>query len=87
MWLETIQRHLPQPSLTLLLDIAPEASLARKQRDRDRYEQDLQLLARVRESYLRQATQGHWAHIDGTMDKDSVAEAVSAAVKSRLGLL
>jgi dTMP kinase len=86
-WLRTIQKHLPQPSLTVLLDIPPEASLARKQRERDRYEQDLQLLGRVRESYVRQAMQGDWLRIDGGQDKDSVTREVFAAVRSRLGLL
>ena len=86
-WLQTIQRHLPQPALTVLLDIPPDASLARKQRDRDRYEQDLQLLARVRESYLRQAEQAHWMRLDGTQDKDTVTREVLTAVRSRLGLL
>lgn len=86
-WLTTMQAHLPQSSLTLLLDIPPEASLARKQRDRDRYEQDLLLLARVRESYLCQATQPHWVRIDGGQDKDAVTEGVFTAVRSRLGLL
>jgi dTMP kinase len=85
-WLRRIQSHLPQPALTLLLDIPPAASLARKQRARDRYERDLALLARVRESYLRQATQPSWQQIDGTRDKDAVTEDVTAAVASRLGL-
>ena len=86
-WLRAMQSYLPQPSLTVLLDIPPSASLARKQRDRDRYEQDLQLLADVRESYLRQATQPHWIRIDGAQDKDCVTRDVAAAVRSRLGLL
>ena len=86
-WLATIQTYLPQPSLTLLLDIPPEASLARKQRDRDRYERDMELLARVRDSYLRQAAQPHWHRIDGTQDKDVVTDAVLSAVRSRLGPL
>ena len=85
-WLNDIQRFLPQPSLTLLLDIAPEASLARKQRDRDRYERDLQLLARVRESYHRQAGQPHWQRIDGTQDKDAVTRDVLSAIRLRLAL-
>ena len=54
-WLTEIQSRLPQPSLTLLLDIAPDASLNRKQVARDKFERDLPLLGRVRESYLRQA--------------------------------
>lgn len=86
-WLTTLQANLPQPSLTLLLDIPPDASLARKQRHRDRYESDLQLLGRVRESYLRQASQSHWLRIDGTQDKDTVTTSVFGAVRSRLALL
>lgn len=86
-WLATIQSCLPQPSLTLLLDIPPEASLRRKEWDRDCYERDIQLLGRVRESYLRQAMALDWHRIDGTRDKDAVTEAVFSAVRSRLALL
>lgn len=85
-WLLRIQEHLPQPSLTLLLDIPPEASLARKQLARDRYERDLALLARVRDSYVRQAARAGWQHVDGARDKDAVTRDVEAAVASRLGL-
>jgi dTMP kinase len=86
-WLVDIQRHLPQPDLTLLLDIAPETAVARKQQGRDRYERDTALLGRVRESYRRQAaTTANWTRIDGEQPKDAVAEAVTAAVRSRLAL-
>ena len=86
-WLMTVQRYLPQPALTILLDIPPDASLQRKQRARDRYERDLALLARVRDSYLRQATDPSWHRIDGSQHKDAVSEAVINAVRSRLALL
>ena len=85
-WLRSIQVNLPQPALTILLDIPPEASLARKQRERDRYERDLELLARVRDSYLRQASQPRWLRIDGTQHKDDVTREVLMAVQARLGL-
>ena len=68
-WLMALQKYLPQPSLTLLLDIPPEASLQRKQRARDRYERDLALLARVRDSYIRQSAAPHWLRVDGAQDK------------------
>lgn len=87
-WLTEIQSRLPQPSLTLLLDIPPDASLNRKQVARDKFERDLPLLGRVRQSYLRQA--GHdagWVHLDGARDKDAVSADVLTAVRSRLGLL
>jgi dTMP kinase len=86
-WLADIQKHLPQPSLTLVLDIPPEASLQRKQRARDRYERDLALLARVRASYARQAQQPRWQLIDGHRAKDDVSASVFSAVRSQLGLL
>jgi dTMP kinase len=83
-WLRDIQRGLPAPALTVLLDIAPETAVARKTAGRDRYERDLGLLARVRESYRLQARQPDWVLIDGEQPKDRVSEAVQAAVLARL---
>ena len=40
-WLADIQRYLPQPDLTVLLDIEPQVSASRKTADRDKYERDL----------------------------------------------
>ena len=86
-WLAAIQVHLPQPSLTVLLDIPPEASLERKQLARDRYERDLALLERVRASYRRQATQPSWHLVDGRCSRDEVSDTVFGAVRAELGLL
>jgi dTMP kinase len=83
-WLEDIQRYLPKPTLTVLLDIAPETAVQRKSTGRDRYERDLSLLARVRESYRRQAQQSDWVLIDGEMGKDDVRAAIDAAVLPRI---
>jgi dTMP kinase len=83
-WLEDVQRHLPPAAMTLLLDIAPDTAAKRKQAGRDRYERDLALLGRVRDSYRRQAAEAGWAIIDAEQAKDDVAEAVVAAVLSRL---
>src|SRR5215471_7372774 len=69
-WLIEMQRFLPPPSLTILLDIAPETAVARKATDRDRYERDLAMQARVRQSYLRQAAAGGWTVLNGERAKD-----------------
>jgi dTMP kinase len=79
-WLVEIQKFLPPASATILLDIAPETAAARKSVDRDRYERDLALLARVRESYQRQAQAGGWVVLDGERSKADVAADVFAAV-------
>jgi dTMP kinase len=82
-WLRSIQKFLPQPGLTILLDIPPDVSANRKQRDRDKYEQDFALLSRVRDSYLRQAVDG-WVRVDANRARDTVAADVWAAVEKVL---
>jgi dTMP kinase len=86
-WLTDIQRLLPQPELTIFLDMSPTVSLTRKKADRDKFERDLPLLGRVQQSYLRQAQQRDWVRLEGEQDKDAVSADVISAVRSRLGLL
>ncbi len=83
-WLLEIQRHLPQPDLTFLLDIAPEVSATRKTADRDRYERDLALLGRVRNSYLGLAEKDGWTRLSADRDRLLVATDVWATVERRV---
>jgi dTMP kinase len=83
-WLEDAQRLLPRPAVTLFLDIPPEAGVTRKTADRDLFERDLALLARVRESYRRQSQQPDWVVIDATPAKTDVTAAVERVVLPRL---
>lgn len=84
-WLRDIQRYLPPPDLTILLDIAPETAAARKTANRDTYERDLAMLSRVRESYRRQAEAGGWLRLDGERPRDAVAADVQLAALSLIG--
>jgi dTMP kinase len=84
-WLEEIQRFLPSADLTIYLDIEPATAAARKAHDRDRYERDLALLSRVRDSYRRQAAHANWVEINGRRSKEEIGEDVFTAVASRLG--
>jgi dTMP kinase len=87
-WLTETQQALPQPSLTILLDMSPAVSLTRKKVARDKFEQDLPLLGRVRESYLRQVDQSpNWMRVSAERPRDDVSAEVISAVRSRLGLL
>jgi len=86
-WMREVQRYLPPPDLTILLDIAPETAAGRKTSNRDKYERDLAMLSRVRESYRRQADAGTregWLRLDGERPKDAVAADVLHAVSDRL---
>ena len=79
-WLSEIQRFLPRPDLTIVLDIAPETAVQRKALGRDRYERDLELLSRVRESYQRQSAQPRWLVLDGARAREAVSADVIKAV-------
>jgi dTMP kinase len=83
-WLADLQRYLPPPSLTIMLDIAPETSVRRKAVDRDRYERDLAMQHRVRDSYNRQAAAGGWVVLDGERPPAVIAVDVVNAVAPRL---
>jgi len=79
-WLIDIQRYLPPPDITFLLDITPDDSARRKIAGRDKFERDLAMLARVRESYLGQASQPKWVRLDAARDPDTIAADVWAVV-------
>lgn len=83
-WLHAIQRYLPEATITILLDIAPATAVARKASGRDRYERDLALLTRVRESYRRQAAGAGWSLIDGDRPKDEVTAEIERVVLPQL---
>jgi dTMP kinase len=83
-WLTQIQKFLPPAAITIVLDIAPETAVKRKSVDRDRYERDLAMQGRVRESYHRQAKEHGWIVLDGERSKDAIAEDVFNAVTLRL---
>ena len=85
-WLVEVQRFLPQPDLTVLVDIAPDTAVGRKAAGRDRFERDRALQERVRASYVRQAEQVSWCRIDGERSEVEVAAEVATVVRSRLAL-
>src|SRR4051794_38991906 len=85
-WLTEVQRFLPTPSATVMLDIAPETAVTRKSVDRDRYERDLALQARVRDSYHRLAERNGWLLLEGDRTKEEIAADVFTSLAPRLGL-
>jgi len=81
-WLFEAQKYLPAPRLTVMIDIAPSTAVSRKRANRDRFEQDLAMLERVRVSYRRQAQRPGWASIDGERPIEAVAADVAKCVES-----
>lgn len=80
LWLDGIQQGLPAATITIFLDIAPQTAGLRKKTGRDRFERDLPLLARVRESYRRQAAEQGWTTIDAEQPADEVRSSIELAL-------
>ena len=70
--------------VTGFFDMVPELAVARKTKGRDRYERDLSLLGRVRDSYVHQAEQAGWVRVDGDRGKADIAAEISAILGERL---
>lgn len=80
-----------RPDLTLVLDIAPEAGLARAEArgETNRYETlGLAFHGRIRQAFLdvAAAEPGRCAVVDATQGMDAVTVAMRAVVRERLGL-
>ncbi len=85
-WLMNLEKGLPEPSLTLLLDVPVGASLERKTAERDVHERDQPLLRRVREEYLKLADLWSWRVINGARGADIVQRDIWRAVEEQLQL-
>ena len=83
-WMLTVEEGLPEAGLTILLDITPDVSLARKTTARDAYEERLDLLAQAREAYLELAQNPDWIVVDAAADRDTVRARVLAALQQHL---
>jgi dTMP kinase len=84
-WMLAVERGLPPADLTILLDITPDVSLARKTTARDAYENRLDLLERARAAYLTLARDPGWLVVDAAADRVTVQQRVLAALQNRSG--
>jgi dTMP kinase len=84
-WMLSVEQGLPPAGLTILLDITPDVSLARKTTARDAYEARLDLLAQARDAYLTLAREPGWLVVDAAADRETVRDRVLAALQRHLG--
>ncbi|MEM3022911.1 MAG: dTMP kinase [Candidatus Bathyarchaeia archaeon] len=86
-WLANLEAGLPDPDLTILIDIPPEESLRRKAEARDAHEADLEFLGRVRRNYLAMAEEMGWPILDGRRESKEVSEDVWRAALKLLSMI
>ena len=81
-WMLEVERGLRPADLTVLLDITPEVSLARKTTARDAYEARLDLLTGARTAYLSLAQGPDWHVVDANADRETVQARVLAVLQA-----
>ena len=85
-WLREVHRGLPEPDVTVLLEIDAEITATREPEGgrRDRYERDRALMARAAAEYKRLAAGAGWIRIDAARPAAEVTADVIAALGARL---
>lgn len=83
-WLKSLDSHLPRTNLTIVLDIQPNVSFRRKERNRDIHEQDSDYLSRVRRCFISLASKNKWLIVDGNLPIDVVHDLIWKAVSEKL---
>lgn len=82
-WLWNLERGLPRPDLTIVLDVDPEVAKARKEKRTDSYEKDLDLQKEVRRIYLDFAHIYNWAIVDANKTIHKVHNSIKDVLTER----
>ena len=79
-WVRELNKHVRRPDLALLLDVRPQIGLRRiRRKRRSRFEQ-VELLEKIRENYLRMVERGELLLVDASRDAETVSETIREIV-------
>ena len=83
--IQTMDQFLPQPDIIILVDIDPTTAMKRLE-DKDRNEQNLEYLQKVRRNYLIEyyINQEKWKLIDGTEREQDIHKRIVSMVEEIL---
>lgn len=71
-WLLNLEKGLPKPDITILLDLSPTISWIRKVSGRDIHEKDQEFLKKVSKEYLKLSKKWNWNIVNGSQNIDVV---------------
>ncbi len=85
-WLEELNKYLPRPDVTIVLDAPIEVVVERMRlrSGRDVFERDVEMLARVREVFLRRAAERGYVVINAIESVESVSHEALRVILDRL---
>ena len=80
-WIKGVQKYLPAPDITFILDIPVEESFKRRPKREDKIEEDKELLKKVRELYV------DYVHNNNTEELVYLIDAVGKTEQVHYGIL
>lgn len=85
-WLEKINKHALKPDLTILIDVPTETGLKRVNEtgSPDKFEENLDMQKKVRETYLEIAKENNIPVVDGAKSIENVHNQIKKEVKKAL---
>lgn len=79
-WVRQLNKFARRPDLALLLDVEPRIGLGRIRRKRRSRFENIGLLEKIRENYLRMVEEGELLLVDASRDVEAVSETVRRIV-------
>ena len=78
-WIREVHATLPEPDLTVLLEISPATSAERTNSQQDRRPVDLPKLERLQASYTKQSSRPGWRILDANKSIWDISEGIQRA--------
>ena len=85
-WLINLDKGLPKEDIVIILDIDPETSYKRVNRNRDLFEKNLKFLSNVKQNYQKLSQIYNWNIINGEETVEKIHLKTSSLVKEKLNI-
>jgi dTMP kinase len=85
-WLINLDRGLPKEDIVIILEIDPETSYKRVNRNRDLFEKNLVFLSNVKQNYQKLSRVYNWKIINGEETVEKIHMKISSLVKEKLNI-
>ena len=85
-WLINLDKGLPKEDIVIILEIDPETSYKRVNRNRDLFEKNLEFLSNVKQNYQKLSQVYNWNIINGEETVEKIHLKTSSLVKEKLNI-
>ena len=85
-WLINLDKGLPKEDIVIILEIDPETSYKRVNRNRDLFEKNLEFLSNVKQNYRKLSQVYNWKIVNGEENVEKIHLKTSSLVKGKLNI-